>query len=360
MAFEGIIGQEQVITRLLRMLGKSRVPHALLFHGPEGVGKDAVALEMAKALICQRDETAYCGICPDCSRIAQLTHPDVHYIFPAMASTSDSELLEVVESFKKNPYRRTNPWANPSISIERIREIKRITAMKSFENKGRVVIFSEAQRMTVEATNSLLKILEEPPEGMTIILTSSQPVLLLPTIISRCQSMRFTPLAWEDVEQALIKHQKVDPGRAKLVAKLSRGSFRHALELLEEALDEKREKMVNILRTVLRNDAERLILVDEIVRTSDKKTIQEYLELMLIWFRDAMILSLDGNRELLANQDRLDTLEKFCQSLETIDFHTIIDYVERVLMRLNRYVYVNLLLINLFNFLNTHLRRKHG
>ncbi|MBN2008931.1 DNA polymerase III subunit delta' [candidate division KSB1 bacterium] len=360
MAFDNIVGQTKIKEILSRSLAKQRVPHALLFHGPEGVGKEAMALEMAKALVCQQDKAGYCNTCPDCQRIGQLTHPDVYYIYPAMSTTTDKEHAEVKQSIVQNPYLRLNPWASPTISIDRIREIKRTSAMTSFENKGRVVIIAEAQKMTVEATNSLLKILEEPPDNMTIILTSSQPALLLPTIISRCQNVRFSPLNWDEIEQAIRAKQEVSVERSNLVAKLSSGSLRRAFELLDEALDERRERTIEILRTVIRGDMERLLLVEELVAKEEKKTIQEYLEIMLVWFRDVMIFSEGGDESMLVNLDKRDTLERFSQSFESFDYHAIVGQIEQALERIRRYVYINLILINLFSFLKQQLRRKHG
>jgi DNA polymerase III subunit delta' len=359
MAFDNIVGQNKIKDILVRMLTKQRVPHALLFYGPEGIGKEAIALEMAKALICQQGVPA-CGVCPDCQRISQLNHPDVYFIYPAMATTTDKEHAEVKQSIVRNPYLRSNPWASPTISIDRIRELKRTSAMTSFENKGRVVIIADAQRMTTEATNSVLKILEEPPDRMTIILTSSQPALLLPTIISRCQGIRFSPLNWNDIATAIRDTQGVEPQRAQLIAKLSSGSLRRALELLDEAVDEKRERTVDILRSVIRSDVERLSLVDEIVSKDDKKTIQEYLEIMLLWFRDAMIINNSGDDSMLINPDKRETLVRFCQSFEPMDFDAIAGQIEQALERIRRHVHVNLILINLFYFLHQQLRRKHG
>jgi len=360
MAFERVKGQAQVKDILTRTLSRKRVPHALLFHGPEGAGKDAMAIEMAKALICQQDSDTYCDSCPDCQRIGQLNHPDVQFIYPATATASEKDHAEIKKSLVDNPYLRVKPWASPTISIDRIRTLKKTSTMTSFENKGRVIIIAEAHRMSIEATNSLLKILEEPPAKMTIILTCDQPMLLLPTIISRCQGIRFIPLSWDDIEQTLTNQYSIEQQRAHLIAKLSAGNLRRALELLEDALEEKRTRIIDMLRNVLKGDLDRLMMVEELVKRDDKKVIQEYLELMLLWFRDVMIIAEGGDRAMLVNLDQVETLERFHQSFETINYHKIVERIEQALERIRRHVYVNLIMINLFYFLKKQLRRKHG
>jgi len=359
MVFEKIIGQKRVKKTLERLLTSKRVPHALLFSGGEGIGKEAMALEIACALICRNDEYFACGKCNDCRRITQLSHPDVYFLFPATSKITPAEQKEIINSIAKNPYVRLKPWASPSISIHRIRELKRTSALTSFENKGRVIIIAEAHRMTTEAANSLLKILEEPPPNMTIILTSSQPNLLLSTITSRCQSLKFDPISWQEIENAIKEQKEITPERAQLVAKLSFGSYRRALELLEEDLEQKRKKILDILRTIIRSDLDRLMLMEQLAKKEDKKTIKDLLELLLLWFRD-MLIYLDGDKDnnLIVNIDQLETLDKFCNSFEKPDIEVIVSKIEESIYLFDRNVYLNLILINLFYSLKHNLRRK--
>ncbi|MDZ7261399.1 MAG: DNA polymerase III subunit delta', partial [candidate division KSB1 bacterium] len=248
MSFDSIIGQRKAKKILTRALQQKRVPHAYLFYGGPGVGKEALALELAKALLCQTNGTEPCDQCSHCSRVAKLTHPDLVYLFPAPQTIKPEEHQLVLQSLIKDPYYRLRLWANPSISIERIRELRRTSAYKSFEGRGRVIIIAEADTMTIEASNALLKILEEPPEKMNLILTTSNVTQILPTITSRCQMIRFEPLSYQDIETALIKRKKLEPEPARLIARLASGNFRRALELLQEDLPAKRQMVINVLR----------------------------------------------------------------------------------------------------------------
>ena len=361
MSFENIIGQQRVISILKRGLISKRMPHALLFHGPEGVGKEAVALELAKALFCQNDEI-YCNTCSDCKRVGQLSHPDLMLIYPAPKQPKDEERKLTRESLIKNPYHRAQPWANPSILIDMIRNLKKTVSMTSYENKGRVVLIMDAHRMTTEAANSLLKILEEPLGKLTLVLISSQANLLLPTIISRCQKIRFDPLPWQDIESALIKREQVNPEHAMIFARMSFGSFRRALELLDEDVDQKQNLMIDILRKVLMPDLDILLSVESLVNQQDKKTIKDLIALMLVWFRDAMVMELLQNesdyKEKIINIDRQDTLKKFVSGLERIDYDQVIPKIEQALESIDRNVYLNLVLLQLMFELKKFLRRK--
>lgn len=337
------------------------MPHALLFHGPEGVGKEAMALELAKALFCQQDEI-YCNTCSDCKRVGQLSHPDLILIYPAPKQPKNEELQSIRESIVKNPYFRAQPWANPSILIDMIRNLKKTVSMTSYENKGRVVLILDAHRMTTEAANSLLKILEEPLGRLTLVLISSQASLLLPTIVSRCQQIRFDPLPWQDIEDALITREKVTADQAKIVARMSFGSYQRALELLDEDVDQKQNLMIDTLRKVLLPDLEILSLVESLVNQQEKKTIKELIALMLVWFRDAMVMELLGNesdyKEKIINIDRQETLKKFVSSLERIDYDQVISKIEHAIELIDRNVYINLALLQLLFELKKYLRRK--
>ncbi len=361
MAFENIIGQKRVIAMLERSLMSDRLPHALLFHGPEGVGKEAMAIELAKALFCQV-EKIYCDQCSDCKRVSQFSHPDLMVIVPAPKQPKPEELQLIYESMIKNPYYRAQLWATPMISIDQIRALKKKVTMSSYENKGHVVLMFDAHRMTAEAANALLKILEEPTGRLTMVLVSSQANLLLPTIVSRCQQVRFDPIAWQDIETALIKKQSLDRKRAQVVARMSFGSYRRALELLDENVDQKQQLMIEMLRKVLLSDLEILAMVEELVNQQERRTIKDLLALMLVWFHDAMMMELLGNesdyKEKIINLEYLDTLKKFVMIMERIDYEAVTAIIEQAISYIDRNVHINLVMLHLMFQLKKHLRRK--
>ncbi len=361
MAFENIVGQKRVIKILERAIKSNRLPHALLFHGPDGVGKTALALEMAKAVLCQQSEL-YCDKCSDCKRTAQLSHPDVILIFPAPSEPKADDLRTVRQSIANNPYFRTELWAKAEILIKSIRDLKKTVSLKSYENKGRVVILLDVHRFRTEAANSFLKLLEEPPEKVQMILITANPNWLLPTIISRCQQVKFDPLAWQDIEAALINKAQVEANRAHLVSRMSFGSYRRALELLDENLEEKQTIMIDILRKVLLSDLELLLLVEKLVDQHDLKIIKDIMALMLVWFRDAMMVETfkaEANyKDKIINVDLAETLIKFVNSFDFIDYEKIVAKIENALEMIERNVNINLILLQLLFEIKKSLRRK--
>lgn len=361
MAFEKVIGQQRVKQLFKNGLENGRISHAYLFVGERGIGKEAMALEFAKALFCPQPLPCGLETCNDCSRVGKLSHPDLQFIFPAPAKIKESEQNRIFESIINNPYQREELWANPSISIEQIREIRRKSSYKSFEGKGRVVIIVDCERMTTEAANSLLKILEEPPDKMYLIMTSDNASLLLPTIMSRCQVVKFDPLTVAEIEEALIRYNGVDTKKAGLTARLAEGSYRRAVEMLDSDLQELQEQSLDFFRKSIQDQFAQILYVDEIINKSqrDLKKIKEILKLLTIWFRDALVFRETGGKDeqLLIHYDQIEVLRNFTKSFPGADLHSAVNEIEKMLELMDRNVQINLILIVLLNRLRNFLRR---
>lgn len=362
MAFAQVIGQEGPKRILTRALERDRLAHAYLFFGPEGVGKEAMALALAQAILCEKERASACGECSSCRRVAALTHPDVLFIFPAPRELDPAREREVLDSIAEEPYARLRPWANPVISIERIRAIRHDSALKSFEGRGRVVIIAEADAMTAEAANALLKLLEEPPPATTLVLTTTTVQALLPTIVSRCQQVRFAPLTPLQIERALTERRQVPEQQAHLIAGMANGSYRKAIEWLHEDVDRRRDEVIELLRTVIRADHDHVLHAEQLRALGDKAMVKEYLRLLLGIFHDALVLTCASgdpeSQRLLVNFDRLAWLERFVGAFEQIDFELAIGAVEEAMARLDRNLELSLVLIVLFQHLRRALRRK--
>ena len=217
-------------------------------------------------------------------------------------------------------------------------------------------------RFRTAAANSFLKLLEEPPEKVQIILTTSKPNMLLSTIVSRCQKIKFDPLTWQEIESALIERKNINPEKANLFSRMSFGSYRHALELLDENIDEKQELLLDILRKIIRTDLDLVLLVENLTSQEDLKTIKDLLALMLIWFRDALVIESVQDEEKfkdkIINIEHLDILQKFINSFESIDYEKILAKIENALELIEKNVYLNLILLQLLFELKRLLRRK--
>lgn len=361
MAHENIIGQHRVKSFFQKAFEGGRLSHAYLFAGERGVGKEATALELAKALICGNKLACQTDGCTDCTRIAKLNYPDLKIIFPAPAKQKEEEAIRVLASIAENPYNRLEPWANPMISIERIRELRRVSSFKSYEGKGRVVIIFDSERLTTEAANSLLKILEEPPEEMHLILTSSQPGAILPTISSRCQLVRFDPLSTAEIEQALLGLNAGTTEEIRLIARVAAGSYRRAIELLDEDLQHLQQEALEFFRKSVQSEFVQIAYVEDILHSfqRDLKKVQDLLRLLSFWFRDATIYreTKDQGNLLLVNVDEIDVLENFTKKFPNADLHGAVSEIEKSLEFMGRNVQVNLILIVLLNRLRSYLKR---
>ncbi|MBN1541584.1 DNA polymerase III subunit delta' [candidate division KSB1 bacterium] len=354
MSFTRIIGQETIKNILQSAIEHQRIAHAYLFHGAEGVGKEAMAIEFAKAIFCSSDAGRPCDACSACKRIATFSHPDFIFLFPGTKTLSTENERAILDSFVQQPYRRNRLPGNPSIGIDKIRELRRICTLKPLE-KYRVIVIAEADKMTIEAANSLLKILEEPPEFTYLILTTARVNALLQTIVSRCQTIRFGLLADAEIEKHLIQDNNLSPDDAKSIARISQGNYRRALDWLEEDLAKRRADAVLLLRTCFKDLLSQLQMVEDLVKRYDKGVIKEILGLILIWFRDALVLAQGSEQSgRLTNLDQLDTLQKFVGAFEQIDVDGCLTDVEASIEQIDRNAQLNLVLTVLLH----RLRRR--
>ena len=207
MSWDAIAGHELSKRMLQAHLASKQVPGAYLLAGPEGIGKRLLALELAKALACSGGAPTPCDRCQVCLQAAKGTHPDVHVLSPTGASAQ--------------------------IKIDDVRHLIGRLMLRPFNAACQVAILDGAERLTEEAANSLLKILEEPGARAHFILITSQPAHCLPTVRSRCQLIRCAPLPRELVSRLLVERHGCDPARAAQVARDSGGSVSASLALLQ-------------------------------------------------------------------------------------------------------------------------------
>ncbi|MCK5571902.1 MAG: DNA polymerase III subunit delta' [Bacteroidetes bacterium] len=355
-----VIGQRRVKQVLLSALRNSRLAHAYLFYGNEGVGKDAMAIELARMIHCEQGGEEPCGTCASCSRMATLQHPDVRLVLPLpvgkgeqsdddpLAKLSESEVRTVQEELRQkgaNPYYRISiPRAN-IIKITSIREVRRESVMSTFDGRKRIFIITRADAMGAEASNTLLKTLEEPSGDCLLILTTSRPDVLLQTIRSRCQSVRFDPLTEEEISAALVERDGVDHEPAELVARLSSGSYTKAVELLHEHALEERKHVIAFVRHSLGSNT--LLVcqdIDRITEPRDRERVERFLVLLLMWFRDAMVLPRGGS---IVNEDQRESLERFVAKFPDANLFRLLSDIEHAISLVRRNVYIKLVFYQL-------------
>lgn len=208
-----IYGHEKIRERLARSIAAGKLPASILFHGPRGAGKQRLALWLGQTLLCER-ENRPCGECQSCRYFRELAHPDLHWIFPRpRLKDSDPSLDDVREDYaeaikerKENGGLYAAPSGSEGIFISAVRTMVKDASMSPAISKRKVFIVGDAERMVAQegadaAANAFLKLLEEPPANSTVIITSSEPGALLPTIRSRVVPVRVAPITDADVRR---------------------------------------------------------------------------------------------------------------------------------------------------------------
>jgi DNA polymerase-3 subunit delta' len=300
--FASIRGQKQAIWLLKTLLRKGTIPHALLFTGIEGVGKRTAAMVFAMACLCknsQQDEhgpffqpsiqsstihrNRPCTQCHACRRVASGNHPDVIRIDPEGAF----------------------------IRIGQIRALCTMLTMKPYENGFRVVLITDAQHMNPEASNALLKVLEEPPDKTILVLTASAVSELLPTIVSRCQHIQFSPLGLDDIVKELTQTKSLYPNSAQVIAQLANGSMSKAFKLAQSNFISYRKWLLEAsgMRYLTEKKIpawQGLALAEALYKS--KEYLNDALEILKSWLRDVLIYPYSP--DMIINRDIKDDIKK--------------------------------------------------
>ncbi|MBX7099923.1 MAG: DNA polymerase III subunit delta' [Myxococcaceae bacterium] len=231
MSLARVQGQTRAVEALQAVLRRGTVPHAWLFEGPEGVGKELAAFAFAQALVCPEKPLEGCDACAACKRVLKGMHPDVTRVLPED------------EQVRRGWAGRSDFDHTPSrdIRVEQVRALQERLAFRALESKWKVAVLLTAHAMNPQAQNALLKTLEEPPRDTVLVLVSSASDKLLPTIRSRCTRALFGPLPENVIAAHLQTARKLDAAKAAPLARLAQGSLSRAMELDEKVLTERRD-----------------------------------------------------------------------------------------------------------------------
>ncbi|HID95778.1 MAG TPA: DNA polymerase III subunit delta', partial [Candidatus Latescibacteria bacterium] len=344
MSFDNVIGQEWPKEALKRALKTGRLAHAILLHGPEGIGKRALALELAKAVNCTGSEADPCDTCRACRRISAGLFPDLKVLFPVPAGLSSEKETSLVQQITGDSYREIEFGRNVGIPIERVRDLQRYAAYHPYEGRRKVSIILEADQMRPEAANALLKTLEEPPHYLLLVLTARNPDALLPTILSRCQLLRLRSLTAAEIEEALIKREGLEPKKARLIARVSDGSLSKAQRLLGEDIDEYRDKAYEFLKIALQgDDLARVNFIEDITGPGQNRLVERLLNTLLLWMRDILLWQ-EGHQNEVVNFDRPDQIKEMAQAFNIRSIEETTKIIQNCLEMMSRNVNAQLIL----------------
>ncbi len=342
--FKSIIGQERSIRFLTILLQKGKIPNALLFTGPEGVGKKMAALSFAMAANCAgmnkskkkssgqniNDDifpTEPCGTCKYCRKFDSGSHPDFIPIDP------DGQVTKIAQ----------------------IRELRRILSMKPFEARLRVVVISKAHTLNQEASNALLKVLEEPPYRTILILITPQISDLLSTIVSRCQHIRFHPIPVKLLAAELKQDLAMDQKEAELMASMANGSFSRAMVLKNSDWIFRRDWIIKETENMDTGSvAVILALAEKMSKSKDKESIHDLLEMMKTWYRDLVIAKYDPDK--IINKDLMENVRNVSQRYHQNTLMDRISAVQQAQKEIDANVNPRLVLENLFLILSETTR----
>ena len=329
MPFSVFLGNERIVAALRGALKSGRVPHALLFSGPQGVGKFTLARLFAQAANCERLQDDSCGECYTCQRIAQLADPQ-RLIEQGLAERGESADAATVErvplilqshpdvwALVPDPVRLKNPVARPMLRIGQIRAAQRAAYFQPMA-KRRVFIFDGADTMRWEVQNVLLKILEEPPGSATLILTAPSPYSLLPTILSRCMQFHFAPLSTAEVERILKEKSDKPAAQIRQAAQLSEGSPGLALEMDVEAASRRRQSALRILQHAAKGQGFAQLFAETLALAKDREdSFEVQLSVFYGLLTDLLELTSGAKQPLLRNPALAKDLEILSKTIDS-------------------------------------------
>ncbi|MBN2415692.1 hypothetical protein JXO52_07610 [bacterium] len=355
-----VYGQDRVKQILDRSIRRNRHAHAYLFHGQAGLGKDTMAVALAMRLLCRQPDPWACGSCSECRRVMALEHPSFTLVHPVPSRPQSMKIGQYDEIIRgrllsrmQNPYlpvdfhpELTTP---PAIGIDQVRDMKKSVMLKTGESEHRVFIVSRAEQMSLAAANSLLKLLEEPPPRTLLVLTSNAPGLILDTIKSRCQNIRFDRIPRDIIAGVLQSERSLDSEKAGFFSRMAGGSLQRAFELAGEDFSVIRDQALAFFRQSLDSDAAAVLdYAAEAGRAKNRQQVITMLQLLRVILRDLLQTGL-GFGDKATNSDRSELLTSLLVSYPRLDAETGITLVSEAIDYIGKNVYLPLVLTTLSN-----------
>lgn len=320
------IGHDKAVNNLTNGLLDGRLSHAYLITGSPQIGKMTLALDIARMVNCTGDEPP-CSECSQCQRIDDSLHADLR-------------IVSLTAREEGQPQRT-------AISIDQIREVQKEASLKPFEGEYRVIIVDGVELMTAEASNSLLKTLEEPPDQVIMLLLAPDILAVLETIVSRCQRIDLKPVPIRTISQTLQDQYIVDTERATELARLSRGRIGWAVGAAKDAaITERMSGDVDTLERLIADGLEpRFSVANDMATrfTRNREAVQATLDLWIEWWRDVLAVNKDVS-QYAANLSRMESIKAVAEAISPREIVTAIKATQETKTRLQRNVNARLAL----------------
>lgn len=299
MNFNTFIGQKRIKDVLQDSLRAGKLSHAYSFEGLAGMGKLTLAKVFAAAILCHRQEAEACGECLSCRKLLSGNHPDFTLVSPEKSS----------------------------LGVDEIRNLQEQVIIKPIESHRKVYIIDQADKMTTQAQNCLLKTLEEPPSYVTLILCVSNSNTILKTIQSRCTRIKFNVYSDEDIK-AIISTKGINkPAVVDFAAAFSQGIVGKAFSIISDDFLEIREQVFDILARIEQCEVEELLNISTFFE-DNKKFIEDILDIILTWYRDIILSKTLENGKELINYDKQDIILNNVLNYSRNDLIKVMEMIE--------------------------------
>lgn len=322
--FKEIIGHKNVIEHIQNAIKYNKVSHSYIIEGEKGIGKKLIANSLAKTLQCEAKDVDSCNKCSSCKMFESSNHPDIKY----------------VETSKKN-----------GLGVDDIREqLNKDINIKPYKYPYKIYIINDADTMTIQAQNALLKTIEEPPSYAIIILIAENKNRFLQTIISRCVLIPLRPLSNEDIDDYLIYKVQIPDYQASVYSAFSRGNIGKAKELAQSSeFIQMRDHVIEIVNILIKdNDFEIMGMYSIFEEYKDE--IDIFIDLIISWLRDLLIVKEINNESYLINKDKYKTILKQGQHLSYNRICVLIDNIlhlkKQLKVNVNYQLSIEMMLLN--------------
>ncbi|SEF70856.1 DNA polymerase-3 subunit delta' [Eubacterium ruminantium] len=309
MDFQHIVGHEDIIRHFKASIEMNRVSHAYIICGEADSGRRSLALSFAKTLQCEEGKIDPCNKCRSCVQADSGNHPDIIFV--------DHEKPQLV-------------------SVEDIRNnVVNTIDIKPYSSKYKIYIIEDGEMMNIPAQNALLKSIEEPPQYAIIIILTTTLDRLLPTIISRCITLSTKPVKERDIYDYLVDNFKIDDNKANFCVEYAQGNLGKAIKLAtNEDYDRLVKSVINLETNIYKMDAESIAAVITDCEKSFKISMSEYLDLMMVWYRDILMLKVTGKIDKIMFKDQILTIREQSKYLSFNELEEKARAVDRAKIRI--------------------------
>lgn len=328
--FGDIVGHEQVISHLKNAISMGKVSHAYILNGPEGAGKRMIAEAFARALQCENHDIEGCGKCRSCHQAENLNHPDIIYVNHEKPNTiSVADIREQINgTIDIKPYNTTSQY--------------------------KVYIVDEAEKMNEQAQNALLKTIEEPPAYAVILLLTTNADAFLQTIRSRCVTLELKAVADEKIHNMLMRNYQVVDYKADVCVAFAQGNVGKAILLAgSQTFNELKDQTIRLVRKL--RDTEVADIMSEVKAIEEFEQIDDFFDLLLLWYRDVLIYKASGSDAKLIYKDQANEIARQAEDCFFDGLNRILDGISQARRRLHFNVNQDMTLELLFLLIKENL-----